>query len=185
MRSEEGAGAGYCLTPMEACSPWGGQGSRLPARRPQPVRDVRTPRVRVPTLTATGPPCRSASWPQNLRSTNTICPACWPTRCRTLTVRVPSRSGAVARPVGHRLQARPGVEGAGVIAEGARVPGDGNAEAARPPDRPRRLPSSAPAGRRKGVPCLVHLSPPRPAPCRDCQQQHHQRPSHRTPTHGS
>ena len=48
-KSERGRGAGdalakkgrarYCLTPMEACSPWGGQGSRGPACRPQPVRD--------------------------------------------------------------------------------------------------------------------------------------------------
>ena len=48
-KSERGRGAGaalakkgrarYCLTPMEACSPWGGQGSRGPACRPQRVRD--------------------------------------------------------------------------------------------------------------------------------------------------
>ena len=48
-KSERGRGAGdalakkgrarYCLAPMEACSPWGGQGSRGPACRPQPVRD--------------------------------------------------------------------------------------------------------------------------------------------------
>ena len=32
--------ARYCLALMEACSfPWGGQGSRGPARRPQPIRD--------------------------------------------------------------------------------------------------------------------------------------------------
>ena len=48
-KGERGRGAGdalakkgrarYCLTPMEACSPWGGQGSRGPARRPQPARN--------------------------------------------------------------------------------------------------------------------------------------------------
>ena len=31
--------ARYCLAPMEACSPWGGQGSRGPACRPQSARD--------------------------------------------------------------------------------------------------------------------------------------------------
>ena len=34
-----GWAGGYCLTPMGACSPWGGQGSRGPVCWPQPVRD--------------------------------------------------------------------------------------------------------------------------------------------------
>ena len=46
--------ARYCLAPMEACSPWGGQGSRGPACRPQRVRDDPAPHGSAPpTLTAT------------------------------------------------------------------------------------------------------------------------------------
>ena len=84
-KGERGRGAGdalakkgrarYCLAPMEACSPWGGQGSRGSACRPQPVRDDPHPRVRAPTLTATRAAVPiSVSAVEKLRSTNTICP---------------------------------------------------------------------------------------------------------------
>ena len=71
-KSERGRGAGaalakqgrarYCLALMEACSPWGGQGSRGPVCRPQRVRDDPHPTGRRPRPSPRpGPPCRSAS----------------------------------------------------------------------------------------------------------------------------
>ena len=84
-KGERGRGAGdalakkgrarYCLTPMGACSPWGGQGSRGPVCWPQRIRDDPHPTGPRPRPSPRpGPPCRSASWPQKLHSTNTICP---------------------------------------------------------------------------------------------------------------
>ena len=67
-KSERGRGAGaalakkgrarYCLTPMGACSPWGGQGSRGPVCRPQRVRDDPHPTGPRPRPSPRpGPPC--------------------------------------------------------------------------------------------------------------------------------
>ena len=39
-----------CLAPMEACSPWGGQGSRGPRAGRNRSGMIRTPRVRAPDL---------------------------------------------------------------------------------------------------------------------------------------
>ena len=72
--------ARYSLAPMEARSPWGGQGSRRPARRPQPVRDGPHPKGPRPDLDRDQD--RRADQRlgrRKLRSINTICPACWPT----------------------------------------------------------------------------------------------------------
>src|SRR5271166_5716266 len=71
-KSERGRGAGdalakkgrarYCLTPMGACSPWGGQGSRGPVCRPQRVRDDPHPTGPRPRPSPRPrPPYRSAS----------------------------------------------------------------------------------------------------------------------------
>ena len=118
-----------------------------------------------------GPPCRSASWPQKLRSTNTICPACWLTRTRTLTVRAPLRLapllGRRPSPAGSSRRRRCG----GHRRRGP-CPRGRQRRPSRPSDQPRRLPSSAPAGLSQGCSLPGHLSPPRSAPCRDCQ--HHQ-----------
>ena len=135
--------ARYCLTSMGACSPWGGQGSRGPARRPQPVRDDPHPTGPRPDLDRDQG--RRADQRLGRRSSarpTTICLACWPTRTRTLTVRVP-------------------LPGPSVITS-----------------------SLVPASRGRGLspngPMLSGTATPRfgPAPCCDCQQQHHQKPSH-------
>src|SRR5208337_697350 len=66
---------------MEACSPWGGQGSRGPARRPQPVRDDPHPTGLRPDLDRDQG--RHADQRLGRRKApldqHNLPPACWPT----------------------------------------------------------------------------------------------------------
>ena len=157
---------------MEACSPWGGQGSRGPACRPQRVRDDPAPHGSAPpTLTATRAavpisvlaaeaPLDQHNLPSVLAHQDPDLDRPAPLRLAPLLGRRPSPAGSSRRRRcgGHRRRGP--------------CPRGRQRRPSRPSDQPRRLPSSAPAGLSQGCSLPGHLSPPRSAPCRDCQQQH-------------